>query len=170
MLRFVCSVVGGRPLAWLVAAALASAAWALQESSRSMPAVRLMKLDPGHFHAALVQKEMYPDVAARVDVFAPLGPDLVGHLNRIASFNTRQERPTAWQLEVHAGPDFVDRMLHEPPGNVVIHSGRNRQKIDQIARSIHAGLSVLASSRGILSRKNCRRWRGDLRVPMPRSW
>ena len=58
----------GRPLAWLVAAALASAgaAWALQESSRSMPAVRLMTLDPGHFHAALVQKEMYPGVARQV--------------------------------------------------------------------------------------------------------
>jgi predicted dehydrogenase len=140
----------GRTLAWLVAAALASAAWALQESSRSMPAVRLMMLDPGHFHAALVQKEMYPDVAARVDVFAPLGSDLVGHLNRIASFNTRQERPTAWQLEVHAGPDFVDRMLHEHPGNVVILSGRNRLKIDQIARSIHAGLSVLADKPWIL--------------------
>ncbi len=150
MLRFVCSVAGGRPFAWLVAAAVASAAWALQESSRSVPAVRLMTLDPGHFHAALVQKEMYPDVAARVDVFAPLGPDLVGHLNRIASFNTRQERPTAWQLEVHTGPDFVDRMLHEHPGNVVILSGRNRLKIDQIARSIHAGLSVLADKPWIL--------------------
>jgi predicted dehydrogenase len=140
----------GRALAWLVAAAFASAAWALQESSRSMPAVRLMMLDPGHFHAALVQKEMYPDVAARVDVFAPLGPDLVGHLNRIASFNTRREHPTAWQLEVHAGPDFVERMLHEHPGNVVILSGRNRLKIDQIAASIHAGLSVLADKPWIL--------------------
>jgi predicted dehydrogenase len=83
-------------------------------------------------------------------VFAPLGPDLVGHLNRIASFNTRPERPTAWQLEVHAGPDFFDRMLHEHPGNVVILSGRNRLKIDQIAASIRAGLSVLADKPWIL--------------------
>ena len=73
----------GRPLAWLVAAALSSTASALQESGRAMPAVRLMTVDPGHFHAALVQKEMYSDVAARVDVFAPLGPDLIGHLNRM---------------------------------------------------------------------------------------
>ena len=28
-----------------------------------MPDVRLMTLDPGHFHAALIQKEMYPGVA-----------------------------------------------------------------------------------------------------------
>ena len=36
-----------------------------------------MTLDPGHFHAALIQKEMYPGVAPRVDVYAPLGWDLV---------------------------------------------------------------------------------------------
>jgi hypothetical protein len=29
-----------------------------------MSEVRLMTLDPGHFHAALVQKEMYPGVAS----------------------------------------------------------------------------------------------------------
>ena len=42
--------------------------------------VRFMTLDPGHFHAALVQKEMYPGVSPQVDVYAPLGPDLLGHL------------------------------------------------------------------------------------------
>ena len=31
----------------------------------AMTDVRLMTLDPGHFHAALIQKEMYPGVAAR---------------------------------------------------------------------------------------------------------
>jgi predicted dehydrogenase len=139
-----------RPLTWLITAALAGTASALQESGRSLPAVRLMTVDPGHFHAALVQKEMYPDVAARVDVFAPFGPDLVAHLNRIASFNTRRENPTAWQLEVHAAPDFFDRMLRERPGNVVILSGRNRHKIEQIAASIRAGLNVLADKPWIL--------------------
>ena len=41
-----------------------------------MSDVRLMTLDPGHFHAALVQKEMYPGVAPRVDVFV-FDPDKV---------------------------------------------------------------------------------------------
>ena len=84
-----------------------------------MPDVRLMTVDPGHFHAALVQKEMYPGVAKRVDVYAPLGRDLVEHLNRVAAFNRRAEQPTAWELEVHTGPDFFERMLRERPGNVV---------------------------------------------------
>ena len=114
------------------------------------PNVRFMIVDPGHFHAGLVQKEMYPDVAKRVDVFAPLGPDLIDHLNRIAAFNRRSDRPTAWEVEVHTSPDFFERMLREPPGNVVILSGRNRAKIDRIVRSVAAGLHVLADKPWIL--------------------
>lgn len=106
--------------------------------------VRLMTLDPGHFHAALIQKQMYPGVDPTVHVFAPLGPDLLLHLGRVTAFNTRSERPTAWRLEVHAGPDSVERMLRERPGNVVVLSGRNRGKIDSILAAVEAGLNVLA--------------------------
>jgi predicted dehydrogenase len=115
-----------------------------------MPDVRLMTVDPGHFHAALVQKEMYPGVSERVDVYAPLGPDLTEHLNRIVGFNTRGEQPTTWALEVHASPDFFQRMLLERPGNVVILSGRNRGKIGEIVASAKAGLHVLADKPWIL--------------------
>lgn len=108
------------------------------------PAVRLMTLDPGHFHAALVQKEMYPGVDAAVHVFAPLGPDLLQHLARVSAFNARAERPSSWRLEVHAGPDFLERMLREKPGNVVVVSGRNRGKMDRILACVEAGLNVLA--------------------------
>lgn len=110
-----------------------------------------MTLDPGHFHAALVQKEMYPGVFPRADVFAPLGPDLIAHLNRIAGFNARSAKPTAWELEVHAGPDFCERMLADPPGNVVVLAGRNSRKIDYIQESVRAGLHVLADKPWILT-------------------
>lgn len=112
--------------------------------------VRFMTLDPGHFHAALVQKEMYPNVAARVDVYAPLGSDLIEHLNRIVGFNTRKDSPTSWQLEIHAGPDSLDRMLKEKPGNVVVISGRNRGKIDKIKASVEDGLNVLSDKPWII--------------------
>lgn len=115
-----------------------------------MPDVRLMTLDPGHFHAALIQKEMYPGVAPRVDVYAPLGPDLFEHLKRIAAYNTRPEHPTAWQLEIHTSDDFFERMLRDHPGNVVVLSGRNRGKIDRILASVRAGLNVLADKPWIL--------------------
>jgi predicted dehydrogenase len=103
-----------------------------------------MTLDPGHFHAALIQKEMYPGVSETVHVYAPLGPDLIGHLGRVAAFNQRPEKPTSWKLEVHTGPDFTERMLREKPGNVVVISGRNRGKIDRILAAVEAGLNVLA--------------------------
>jgi len=113
--------------------------------------VKLMTLDPGHFHAGLVQKEMYPGVSPIVHVYAPLGPDLLAHLGRIAQFNTREANPTRWQLEVHAGPDFAERMLKERPGNVVVISGRNRGKIDRILAAVQNGLSVLADKPWIIS-------------------
>src|SRR6266852_944471 len=101
---------------------------------------RLMVLDPGHFHAALVQKEMYPWLSPRVSVYAPLSPDVLDYLNRIALFNTRKANPTSWEIELHTGPDFLERMLRERPGNVVIMTGRNRPKIDRALASVETGL------------------------------
>lgn len=116
----------------------------------SHSAIRFMTLDPGHFHAALVHGEMYPDVSGRVDVFAPVGADLVAHLHRLAGFNHRAARPTSWAWEVHAGPDGFARMLAERPGTVVVLSGRNRVKIDQILGAVEGGLHVLADKPWVL--------------------
>src|SRR5437868_2868033 len=103
-----------------------------------MTAIRLLTLDPGHFHAALVQKESYPGVEPLAHVYAPLGPDLLAHLQRIAGFNARPDQPTAWRLEVHAGPDFHQRCLSEKPGNVLVLSGRNRDKIGYLRDAVEA--------------------------------
>jgi predicted dehydrogenase len=115
-----------------------------------MSDVRFITQDPAHFHAALVQKTMYPNVDKCVHVFAPLGPDLTAHLGRIAGFNARKDNPTAWELEVHAGADFAERLLKEKPGNVVVLSGRNRMKIDWIKAAIDNGLNVLADKPWII--------------------
>ena len=112
---------------------------------------RFMTLDPGHFHAGLVQKEMYPDVSPAVDVYAPEGPDLDAHLKRIAAFNGRKDAPTSWVLEIHKGPGALDRMLRERPGNVVVISGRNKGKIERIGRSVGASLHVLADKPWVLT-------------------
>ncbi len=135
---------------WLVVlAGVVAAGMALGADVRTP--FRFMTLDPGHFHAGLVQKEMYPDVSPSVDVYAPDGPDLEGHLKRIAAFNARKDNPTSWVLEVHRGPGFLDRMLRERPGNVVVISGKNKGKIDRIGRSVGANLHVLADKPWILT-------------------
>ena len=117
-----------------------------------MKKIGLIVVDPGHFHAALAQKEMYPNVAETVHVYAPIGPDLVDYLTRIARFNTRAEAPTSWRLEVHAGDDFLDRMAVEGAGDAAIFAGRNDEKIGMIARAVEAGLHVLSDKPMIIRR------------------
>lgn len=117
---------------------------------RASQEVKLITLDPGHFHAALVQKRMYPGVSKHVQVYAPLGLDLTEHLSRIARFNMRAGDPTAWELEVHTGPDFFERMLQERLGNAVVISGRNRGKIDRVKACVKRGLNVLVDKPWII--------------------
>jgi predicted dehydrogenase len=144
----------------LLVSFVVAAVWVRFDASASgqgkgpMPDVRLMTLDPGHFHAALIQKEMYPGVASRVDVFAPAGPDLDAHLKRVEAYNARAERPTSWKLEVHSSADYYERMLRDRPGNVVVISGRNGIKIDRILGSVKSGLNVLADKPWILASRD----------------
>ncbi len=113
--------------------------------------VRLMTLDPGHFHAALVQKSMYAEVSPEVHVFAPAGPDLDLHLNRINGFNTRTENPTTWKTQVHRSDNSLDAMLKLRPGNVVVLAGDNSRKTDNILASVKAGINVLADKPMIIT-------------------
>ncbi len=106
--------------------------------------VKLITLDPGHFHAALVQKNNYDQVNPEVYVYAPKGKDLDEHLKRIEGYNSRAANPTTWQEKCYIGNDYLEKMLSEKRGNVVVVSGNNRIKGDYIAKSINAGLNVLA--------------------------
>lgn len=106
--------------------------------------VRLVTLAPGHFHAALVQKESLAGVDPHVHVYSPLDCDLLAHLERISRFNSRPASPTQWRLDVHAGADWLERFQTEKPGNVAVISGRNRPKIDLILAAVSAGYCVLA--------------------------
>ena len=106
--------------------------------------VKIITLDPGHFHAALVQKTMYEQVDSTVYVYAPEGPDLKDHLKRIEGYNSWAEQPTAWNERIYTGSDFFEKMITEKPGNVVVTSGNNAKKTEYILKSIEAGLNVLA--------------------------
>jgi predicted dehydrogenase len=106
--------------------------------------VKLITVDPGHFHAALVQKIMYDQVSPDVHVYAPEGPDYLQHMERIKLYNNRAQNPTVWNELVYTGPDFFEKMLSDKAGNVVVLSGNNRKKAEYITKSINAGLNVLA--------------------------
>ncbi len=106
--------------------------------------MQLTILDPGHFHAALVQKNMYAHIDDTVHVYAPAGPDLDDYLRQIESYNARAENPTRWRVLPHVGPDFLERFVAKRSGDVAVIAGNNRRKTEYLSRAVAAGYHVLA--------------------------
>ncbi|MEX2601876.1 MAG: putative oxidoreductase C-terminal domain-containing protein [Balneolaceae bacterium] len=106
--------------------------------------VKIMTLNPGHFHAGLVHKYGYDQVDPRVHIYAPDGPELESHLALLNQFNSREENPTSWETVVYRGNDYLNQMLEEKPGNVMVVAGNNARKIDYIHAAVNAGIHVLA--------------------------
>ncbi|MFY0626798.1 MAG: oxidoreductase [Reichenbachiella sp.] len=113
--------------------------------------VRLMTLDPGHFHAALIQKVMHEQMNPVVHVFAPNGPDIEAHCDRINHFNTRIDNPTSWKLELYKEPDFFEQMISRKPGNLMNISGNNAKKTEYILKTVEAGINVIADKPMVIS-------------------
>jgi predicted dehydrogenase len=112
--------------------------------SQIKPTVTLMTLDPGHFHAALVQKRMYPQINDTVYVYAPDGPEVKSHLALVDSFNNADKKPTTWKEEVYIGSDYLHQMLSKKPGNVVVLAGNNQKKVHYIRACAKKGINILA--------------------------
>jgi predicted dehydrogenase len=142
--RVTCAASVAMLKMFFIAAALVLAGCG-QKSDQAMSddtMIKLMVLDPGHFHASLVQKAMYPGVDSTVYVYAPGGMELNDYLSRVESYNSREENPTAWDIQLYTGDDFLEKMLEERPGNLVMLAGNNRNKTEYIAACIDAGLHV----------------------------
>ena len=110
--------------------------------------VHFVVIDPGHFHAALVQKHPYgDDVSTDVRVYAPRGPELDAHLALIKSFNERAENPTRWNEIVYEGDDYLERAVEDNRGVrnvVVVLAGRNDRKAGYCLAAVRPGFRVLA--------------------------
>jgi type 1 glutamine amidotransferase/predicted dehydrogenase len=110
--------------------------------------VQIITLDPGHFHAALVQKNDIPNIKPLVHIYAPIGEDVKAHLKRIDSYNNRAQNPTHWEHKGHISDDFFADMLSNSQvnkqQNVVVMSGNNRKKTEYILKTIENGMNVLA--------------------------
>lgn len=108
--------------------------------------VKLIVLAPGHFHANLLQKNAIAQVNDSVYVYA-MSPDDAGlnqYLSAIESFNNRAENPTNWKEVIYTGDDFMDKMMTDKKGNVVVLAGNNKNKTEYILRAVNAGLNVLS--------------------------
>ena len=120
---------------------------------RAQHPIKLITLDPGHFHAALVQKSMYPQVDPTVHVYAKKSIDLDMHLSKIKGYNSAAVLPTSWQEVVYEGDDYLSRMLKEKKGNVVVLAGNNQLKTDYILQSIQAGYHVFSDKPMVINEK-----------------
>ena len=106
--------------------------------------VRLAIVNPGHFHAGLVQMNRYSQVDSVVHVYAPEGDELDIYLAMINQFNSREENPTNWNQQVYTGDDYLQQMLDDKAGNVMVVAGNNARKIEYIDSAVQNGINVLA--------------------------
>lgn len=123
------------------------------ETSKMDNKLTIMTLDPGHFHAGLIHKSMYPDVDSTVYVFAPKGAELEEYMTRIAGYNMREDDPTAWNLQVSTGDDFVEQMIRTKPGEVMVVAGKNDRKIDYITAAVENGINVYADKPLVINKE-----------------
>jgi predicted dehydrogenase len=124
--------------------ALIMIGWLKGQQGENVKEIRLITLDPGHFHAALIQKTMYPQLSPTVFVYAPTGTDVDLHLARINTYNHRKDNPTQWEVKSYLGKDYLSKMLAEKKGNVVMLAGNNKLKTKYIADAVAAGYHVFA--------------------------
>lgn len=104
----------------------------------------LLFYDPGHFHAALTLRENNPRIAPDIHVYAEPGPQRDAFTRLIESFNRRGQHPTQWRLHFHEGENLLERLIEDKQGDCVVLAGRNRDKLQTIARLTEAGFHVLA--------------------------
>lgn len=116
--------------------------------------IKLVILEPGHFHAALLQKNMMPQLNEQVHIYAPEGNELTSYLDLINSYNTRAESPTTWKEIVYNESDYLEKMLTDKKGNVVLLAGNNKNKINNISKSITGGFNVLSDKPMIINRES----------------
>lgn len=106
--------------------------------------IGVVVLDPGHFHASLLQKDTLTDVNDTIRIYAPEGIGVNQYMESIDSYNHRTTSPTTWKKEIYVGDNYLQKMLTEHKGDVVVLAGNNQKKTCYIVESIKAGYNVLA--------------------------
>jgi predicted dehydrogenase len=101
-------------------------------------------INPGHFHAGLVLREMHPELSKDVYIYSEAGPDLENYMKLVESFNTREDNPTSWNFHVYAADDFIERAIADGQADIAILAGKNNMKIHYIKALHDKGIMVLA--------------------------
>lgn len=114
--------------------------------------VKIIQIEPIHSHAGIAQNVQLSQIDSNVYVYAPERTELDDYFQQINTYNTRKVNPTRWNEVVYIGKDFLDKMVQEKRGNVVVLAGNNRIKIDYIEQSINAGFNVCSDKPMVINR------------------
>lgn len=124
-------------------------------------AIQMIQLDPTHSHAAAAQNDQLDCLDSTVFIYAPDTNAIEPYLRQIKVFNSRQENPTNWNEQIYFGNDYLEKMVADKKGNVVVLAGNNRLKIDYMEHSIKAGMNVFSDKPMVIDQagferlKNC---------------
>lgn len=99
---------------------------------------------PGHFHASLLQKNSLEGVSQTVKVYAQSGSELEAYKSTIESYNTREENPTSWVLDIYEGDDFLEHIPESDGSSFAVFAGNNRLKSDYILHCVEKGYHVIS--------------------------
>lgn len=131
-----------RTLTLIALAALIMAS--CRSSSEKQREKTMVIIDPGHFHASLIEKRLLPGVSDTVKVYAPEGQELDAYLEMVESFNERNDEPTSWYQDVHSGKDFLSQVPLAKKGDFVVLAGNNKRKTEYIFDAVSKGYNVLS--------------------------
>ena len=102
--------------------------------------IEVVVLDPGHFHASLLQKDALAVINDTIRIYAPEGIGVNQYLESIDSYNHRPKSPTTWKKQVYT--PFPGRIVHPllvsqqnvgvsalRAANALLCTGRNPRRI-----------------------------------------
>lgn len=99
---------------------------------------------PGHFHASLLQKNGMENVSDTVRVYAQSGSELEAYKGTIEAYNTREDNPTSWVLDIYEGDDFLEHIPESDGSSFAVFAGNNRLKSDYILNCVSKGYHVIS--------------------------
>lgn len=128
-------------------------AMALASCSRTEQ-LSMIVVAPGHFHASLLQKNSLPGVSDTVRVYSQSGSELDAYVATIESYNSREENPTSWVLEVYEGDDFLEQIPQADGSSFAVFAGNNRLKSEYILHCVSKGYHVISDKPMAINAEN----------------
>lgn len=106
--------------------------------------MKLTVIDPGHFHGSLMMENRIEGISDTIRVFAPAGNELNAFLSNIRYYNSRENNPTSWVVDLYEGEDYLSALPESDGCSFVVLAGNNRLKSDYILQSVQKGYHVLS--------------------------